>query len=152
MVEQSASDLIAFLVARLDEAEAHARKDLWIADRASGGGKWEAHYGYNLPYSEVRAAGVAIGRLTAMLPWPGGRPDGAEDQHQKDVALTARMASAARPRAERMLRDVAADRKLIAAYEDAAEFSDPWIGLDLAVRIRAGRFSDHPEYRREWAP
>jgi Family of unknown function (DUF6221) len=52
----------------------------------------------------------------------------------------------------RALRDAVADRKLIAAYENVAEFSDPWIGLDLAVRIRAERFSGHPAYREEWAP
>jgi uncharacterized protein DUF6221 len=50
------------------------------------------------------------------------------------------------------LRDVEADRGLIAAHENVPEFSDPWIGLDLAVRIRAKRFSSHPDYRPEWAP
>lgn len=52
----------------------------------------------------------------------------------------------------RVLREVAAKRALLAAYEDAPEFSDPWIGLDAAVRICAAVWSDHPDYRQEWAP
>lgn len=157
------SDLVAFLNARLEEAHMHATKDLWLAQRASGSGRWEAHYGYNLPYSELRAGDEVIGRMTMMRPWPGGRPDGAEDQHQADVSLAARMCSAAKPRAERMLREVEADRKLLAAFEMverecATMLGDrrprkygEYDGLLLAVKIRAERFADHPDYDPAWA-
>lgn len=54
--------------------------------------------------------------------------------------------------AMRALRQIAAKRALLVAYYDAGEFSDPWIGLDVAVRICAAVWDDHPDYRAEWAP
>lgn len=64
-------------------------------------------------------------------------------------------------RPPRELRDVEADRKLIAAYEQAAEnakhpdYEGAWeygSGLEDAVKIRAERFSDHPDYQESWKP
>ncbi|MGH3222260.1 MAG: DUF6221 family protein [Streptosporangiaceae bacterium] len=62
----------------------------------------------------------------------------------------------------RVLRDVAADRKLLAAYAHAltADFGitgEPYDAgwaeaLELAVKIRAARFGDHPDYQKQWAP
>lgn len=69
--------------------------------------------------------------------------------------------------AERELRDVEADRKLIAAYVTAREAVPPvdlWYevadgikvgvadGLESALKIRAARWNDHPDYKPEWAP
>ena len=61
----------------------------------------------------------------------------------------------------RALRDVAADRQLLWAYEDACRWHQPYPddlddgrreGLETAVKIRAVVYSDHPDYRQEWAP
>jgi hypothetical protein len=67
----------------------------------------------------------------------------------------------------RVLREVEADRKLIAAYVTARKAVPPvddWYevadgvkvgladGLEHAVKIRAARLSDHPGYDPSWAP
>jgi hypothetical protein len=63
------------------------------------------------------------------------------------------------------LRGIAADRRLLGEYEEAAENrgGGEWTdssaghadgmeaGLLLAVQVRAERFAGHPEYRAEWA-
>jgi Family of unknown function (DUF6221) len=61
----------------------------------------------------------------------------------------------------RALREVEADRKLLAALEEAQP-ADPhneqvdatsWrLALELAVRIRASVYGTHPGYRPEWKP
>jgi Family of unknown function (DUF6221) len=58
-----------------------------------------------------------------------------------------------------LLREVEADRKLLAAYRQAEQErpvtsweSDYTQALERAVQIRAERFSDHPDYRPEWKP
>ena len=120
-----AADLIAFLNARLDEDEAAA-----LANIGAGPG-WQRGLG-----DDERGTGPK---------WPDYQTYDSDD-------LTAATEYIERFRPLRMLREVEADRKLLAAYADAPEFSDPWIGLDFAVRIRAERFSDHPDYRQEWKP
>ena len=60
----------------------------------------------------------------------------------------------------RALRDVEADRSLLAEWQKAETdpaVDDQWnagfaAGLRLAVQIRATRHSDHPDYRPEWKP
>jgi len=77
----------------------------------------------------------------------------------------------------RVLRDVEADRKILAALKRAEEYSDhvfgpvppddiapgEWPGeriraaaqvlaLEQVVKIRAERFDGHPDYRQEWKP
>ena len=62
----------------------------------------------------------------------------------------------------RVLRDVEADRKLLAAYAEGVEFymrpenivhpAGELTGLRYAIQCRAERFSDHPDYRQEWKP
>jgi hypothetical protein len=108
-------DLIAFLKARLDEAESTAKETLrslaWMIDNGMQ---------------------------------PAGR--------------VAAMAEETVPRMGRVLRDVAADRKLIAEWQKAEAdpaVDDQWnaglaAGLRLAVQIRTARYSDHPDYRPEW--
>ena len=60
----------------------------------------------------------------------------------------------------RVLREVEADRRLLAEWQKAETdpaIDDQWnaglaAGLRMAVQIRAARHSDHPDYRQEWAP
>ena len=132
-----ADGLIAFLSARLDEAESTARATSRPAWRKWGVEPWYDGEFLNDGRTERAdlwgAAGAGLftaqGALATVM---------ADHIALHDPAST--------------LRDIDADRKLIAAYENVAEYSDPWIGLDLAVRIRAERFSDHPGYRPEWKP
>jgi len=58
---------------------------------------------------------------------------------------------------ERALREAAAGRALLADYlqaiDDYAEFDVIRINhLKRAVKWRAAVYSDHPDYRQEWAP
>ena len=111
------TDLISFLNARLDEDEAIAQS----AAKRMGSPDW-------------RQAATDDGRDTVVM-------------GEREVGLHSLLGThIARHDPARVLREVEADRKLIAAYEDVPEFSDPWIGLDLAVRIRAAIWNDHPDY------
>ncbi len=51
----------------------------------------------------------------------------------------------------RVLRGVEADRKLLREYDLAYRTAEE-PGLLLAVKIRAARFSDHPDYDPGWKP
>jgi Family of unknown function (DUF6221) len=62
---------------------------------------------------------------------------------------------------DQMLREVEADRRLIAAWKEtlavpaAGEQADQagWrLALELALKLRASVWSDHPGYRQEWKP
>lgn len=148
--------LVEWLVEQVDLDEQHAQKDLWCAERATNGGRWRVGYGYNLPYSEIGTdeAPGSIGRVTSTT----GQPlaDGQDDQHQADAGLIGRMASAARPRALRMLREVESKRKVI----DWCKRMDPPYGLGGVIAGEARRilrwlaavYADRPGYREEWAP
>lgn len=92
--------LTEFLKARLDEAEAHAQKDIWIVDRTTPGA-WQGRYGHNIARSELRADGQPIAIFT------GGA-------HQGDAMLAARFKPATvRERAERVLAEVDAKRRIV---------------------------------------
>lgn len=60
----------------------------------------------------------------------------------------------------RVLREIDADRKLIAQYSEVAdndvdemEYAHGWAqALGLAVRLRAAVYADRPGYRDEWRP
>ena len=123
------TDLIVFLLAQLalDEAAAKA-----------------AHLRFPGPWDQAEAAGSTLPAAVSLYD--------AGDESIGVIRGSYVARHIARHDPARVLRDVEADRKLIAAYEDVTEFSDPWIGLDLAVRIRAERFSGHPDYREEWRP
>jgi|ERR1035438_2146130 hypothetical protein len=138
--------LIAFWTARLDEDEMRARKDIWCARQATAEGHWEAHYGNNLPYSELRADSEVIGRLTAMRP---GLADGEDAPHVADAGLVMRMAGTALPRAERALREVEAGRAILAMYADGLAYDDYAVGR--VIRVLVGAYSDHPDYDEEWS-
>ena len=151
--------IIGFLTARLDDAEAHARKDIHALDAATAAGDWQVRYGRNLPASEVWAGGAQIGQLTATL---GSLADGAEDLHARDGFLVARMVRTARRRAEQALRDVESKRRVLAAYvdDDRVRFGEfescsdscPTTVLDEVVKLLAQAYDQHPDYRSEWAP
>jgi len=133
-------ELIAFVAARLDEDEAaakaaaeQARYDEWdaVGDRTDD----------EIGRSNWRVVGVAL-----METHPGAM---ASAQH------------IARHDPARVLRDVAADRKLLAEWQKAEArsagdddrgYAGVADGLRLAVKIRAERFDCHPDYRQEWAP
>jgi hypothetical protein len=76
--------------------------------------------------------------------------------------LNAAQAYLVRFRPLRMLREVEADRALLAAYAKVAAYvtDDPEpefavgraVGLDEAVRLRVAVHSEHTDYRPEWAP
>jgi hypothetical protein len=134
-------DLIAFLVARLDEDEAAAKA---AQDRLSG-------------------------RFAAGFTGTAGNP-GSEEWRNRLRGLRAKgryldddyRDYIARHDPARALRDIEADRKLLALYAEVADMDrdDPEpeyaygraVGLGEATRLRAARFSDHPDYRQEWAP
>ena len=60
----------------------------------------------------------------------------------------------------RVLREIDADRALLAQYAEVAandvddvEYAHGWANaLGLAVRLRASAFSDRPGYRDDWRP
>jgi hypothetical protein len=60
----------------------------------------------------------------------------------------------ARQDPERVLREVAADRALLAAYlnPDPQQGPEYGFGLYLALMFRASVWRDHPDYDPEWAP
>ncbi len=155
------TSLTEFIEARLTSDENHARKDLHMVDRASNGGAWGYGLGYNLPYSELGEGG-SIGRLTATY----GRQlaDGEPDQHNADAMLVARMVRSARGRAERMLREVEAKRRLLALHgqsdpdgHDSSGYRFSCSHCDqtapcASLRLLALPFADHPDYLPEWSP
>lgn len=162
-------ELIAFLLARLQERQAHAEKDMWALDRATGGGDWMPRYGYNLGESTIGEPGDG-GRIVAVFIARSGRPlpVGADDQHQKDVFLTARLVRTARKRANQALADVTAQRKLIEYIVDERHLcphpADPdWKVIEAGqekrltypcgcLRALAAAHADHPDYRQVWRP
>jgi hypothetical protein len=114
-------DLIAFLIARLDEDERTAR-----AAEESGGGDWWT-------------AEEVLHRLTTDA-----------DGHSDAIHI-------ARHDPARVLRDVKADRALLRRHTIGSLLSRGQYkggyceALDEVIQIRAARFSDHPDYRQEWA-
>jgi hypothetical protein len=118
-------DLVERLRSALDEHEAHAKKDLWALGRATPG-RWEAHYGYNLPYSLIQGdGGMRIARFESRTAGP--LPDGADDLHAADTLLVVRLVRKARERAELVLRTIQAHRKIIDHHERTAHFDVTWM-------------------------
>lgn len=121
----------------------------WDIDRDEQQGGWSITAG---TYTEVRD-----GRTRAE-PWTVAGPgySGGGVRRRETAEHIARHDPA------RILADVEADRKLIAEYEQAAEFysrpenrhhsAGELHGLYTAVKIRAERFVDHPGYKSEWKP
>jgi len=98
----------------------------------------------------------------------GDLPEGA-DAFERAVAFDEgspseeQAAHIARHDPARVLRDIAADRKLLALFvevgarevdlDDAFEYAHGWVNaLGMAVRLRASAFSERRGYREEWRP
>jgi hypothetical protein len=135
--------LIEFLRAQLDTDEAHAQKDLVYFDAGSAQ-KWTAHYGHNLPFSEIRDAdGELIGSLSSV-------------RHQADAALVSRMVRLGRERAERALAEVQSKRLILdeaQRYSPELEHGDngEW-ALGMVLRALALPYQGRPGFREEWLP
>lgn len=56
------------------------------------------------------------------------------------------------PWKDRELREIAADRRLLAELERCAGDQGWDDAIMLAVRLRATKWSDHPDYQAGWAP
>jgi Family of unknown function (DUF6221) len=141
-------DLVAFLNARLDEDEAAAKAAASVA-----GPDW--HHDRFWPEDGSSA--------TTMVFSAAGSPL-ADTLHRDDEEMAPFIA---RHDPARVLREVEADRAILAALEAARQnhpaYGD-WVdpaeasaqgeagGLLLAAKLRAAVYSDHPDYRDEWKP
>lgn len=136
-------DLIAFWTARLDQAEQVARE----AARLEGShwtveGRWDDD-DVNVVDNDGRVMHdnrTKISKVVSLI----------HRGTANHIALNDPQAA---------LADITADRALIARYERLPAIEVREIGpigarpgLALAIRIRAARFSDHPDYKQEWAP
>ena len=140
----SVDDLAAFISARLSEDEAMAKA---AAERQ--------------PYDEWDAVGAGGEDDVALSNWrvvaiaiPGLKPE-------HSPAARAVMRHIARHDPARVLREVAAKRAIVARYGEPfaglglgeqLQLSQERQGLWFAVRELAAIWSDHPDYRAEWAP
>ena len=124
-------DLTAFIVARLDEEE-------WAA-RGLAGTTWTAERLGDHDY-EIRVAPEPL--IHAVTP-----TGGIADVQREDVA---EWIAAHHPR--RALREVDGTRAMLLAL-GAAAGSPPWdSAFEIALRCTGITWSDHPDYRAEWAP
>ncbi|MCM1972307.1 DUF6221 family protein [Streptomyces sp. G1] len=140
-------DLVQWLRAQLADDEAHAKKDLWAADKATPG-RWRARYGTNLAHSWIETDSTPVVRLDAA-------------EHEADALLVARFQpETVRKRAEEKLREIDAKRQLLARYVEVAandvdevEYAHGWANaLGTAVRLLALSYEGRPGYRQEWRP
>jgi len=107
---------------------------------------------------EEREAKYALERLSECAGIQVSDPDDGGDIGH----MVAYSFHALRHNPARVLRDIEADRKLLAIYAEVAgmDCDDPepeyaygrTVGLGEAVRLRAARFNGHPDYRQEWKP
>ena len=160
----AADDLIAFWTARLDEVEAAAKAAAEDHPALEAqGGHWQdvgdRHVRYDNGTGEIlRSVDVTGGPgLWYEQIWVRGDPDGAVAAH---IALHD---------PTRVLREVAADRKLLDLCERAKSYRDQvfarpeprsisdemravtqMMALEQVLRLRAAVYIDHPDYRSEW--
>jgi hypothetical protein len=148
-------ELIAFLAARLDEDEAAAKawaSPPWREDATH----WQVVGQREPRYDNGRGETLTVIDVS-------GRPvDFAEAIQVRWDSNGERAEHIARHDPARVLADVAADRALLTALSEAAKadlgitgepYDAGWCeALELAVKIRAARFADHPDYRQEWKP
>lgn len=126
-------DLIAFLEARLTEDETQAR-DLIESEAAAA------------DWHESSSGVLVTGPPTYDDTWNGTHPLG-------DSRLTRFIA---RHDPACVLRDTEADRKLLLKYQIGLHLLPGKYklgyceALEEIIKIRAERFSDHPQYQHEW--
>ena len=126
-------DLIAFLTARLDEDEAAAK--------ASWPGPWDYE-------TEVGGFGP-VGCVLMPIPQHKGARTGLTSFTPLGTQDADTAAHIARHDPARVLREVAAKRAIIAQWEHSPVGSPV---LTNALYQLAAVWSDHPDYRQEWAP
>jgi len=141
-----ADDLIAFLKARRAEDQAAAMAATGTA------WAWEA--------TGDKDNSWAVGHVEGE----DGRPLSGEIEHGQGIVIDgvcesingnlADAAHIARHDPARVLRDVEADRKLLAEYERSVRAVGVGLSgqLHRVVLAKAAVHSDHPDYRPEWAP
>lgn len=137
-------DLVRWLGEQLDEDEAKAR--------AAGGEAWQWEHGYGdmcndrtCPYGELATDEAVIMQVHGF------------DVQQDDRQVADHIA---RHDPARVLREIDAKRKIIAAYAQVAandvnevEYAHGYANaLGDAVRLLALPYADRPDYRAEWAP
>lgn len=136
-----AEDLVQWLGKQLDHDEAHARKDLWAAEKATPG-RWRARYGVNLDHSWVETESTPILRLDAA-------------QHEADALLVARFQpDTVKKRAEATLADVDVKRRTLIRCQEAMFAASPML-VHFAKQTAwemAQPYSDRPGYREDWRP
>jgi len=156
------TDLTTFLAARLDEDEATARRmldgaepyvwpwEVWVTPGVRDDFKWEVQPSIGIAEHAPKAYRRVWDQAEAGYP---GIDDG-WGVHDSAICVWSE------DEAKRRLRDIEADRELLAAYVEVADMDrdDPEpeyaygraVGLGEAVRLRAARFSDHPDFQQEW--
>ncbi len=175
--------LVAFVEARLQEDElwalAASAPDSWRGDIAPipTGVRWTWAVGDDWEPYEIDPLEEHIGEsvdagsptLVTVDEWPYPEPQGRRYGFRHDVisyaeeVRTADGAHIARHDPARVLREVEAKRRMLAAhpieYSRVSDFTDCAACMDvdtydaypcLTVRLLALPFADHPEYRAEW--
>lgn len=136
--------LIAFLHARLDEDEALARQAAHEDNP-----EWEAIEGKHEEDGLIRRVMPAY---SPDIPWTKRWIISEPHPYPEDEAVLRHLA---RHDPAWVLREVAAKRRRIAALAEAAD-RDVYITAvytaDDALRDEAAVYSDHADYRAEWAP
>jgi hypothetical protein len=135
-------DLIAFLSARLDEDEATAKAVLDAAKLFGSAPQRSTLLGHQV----FDGSGIVV-------------------THDRTVVLPSDVAThIARHDPARVLRKVAGKRAIIMRYERACTIPEPCVSFtagqddgyrqacDDAIRNLAAVYSDHADYRPEWAP
>jgi len=129
-------DLAKFLAARLDDDEDYARTMTKVGERNAA----------DATPDDVDAASAVMVTLAANFM---AKPEvvALMDRYAEDGTLPPN-------NLERVLRDVAAKRAILAAYSASVRsFGE---GLSVShrrlVQALAAVYSDHPDYRQEWKP
>ena len=146
------TDLVGFITARLDEDEAAANALATGGNPAIGkAGQWNAYIeggddGWAFEDDAANGVGAIVG------------------SHELAAHI-------ARHDPVRVLREVAADRAILDRLEHAARYRDQvfarpeprsvsdemravttMLTLEVAVKLRAAIYNDHPDYQEEWKP
>lgn len=122
-------DLTAFIDARLDEDEAAA---IAAGDGAAESARWRTR-------EHPSDSGIVRDGQGAVVIYDEGVPSDEDAAH------------IARHDPDRALRDVAAKRAILALYDNPEGYAYS-VALERVVVQLATAWSDHPDYRQEWAP
>lgn len=137
-------ELVAFVTARLDDDERFVRVMVTAGQR-------------NADNATAADMADALGMMMTIMADPDAR---AEMEHWLDSKTTPPTGT------DRVLRDIEAKRRVLAAYADCVDASGFFreklgTGTHMAaaaesyanfIRWDAAAWSDHPDYREEWKP